>query len=336
MEIKKVAIHGDGLFYPRWVAYCIQNNIKYKIVNCYDNNIVEQLNDCDALMWHHHHGAYKDKLFAKELLFALEVSGKKVFPNFNTNWHFDDKIGQKYLFESIVAPFVPSHVFYTQKEAYAWVDSVKFPKVFKLRGGAGSSNVVLVKNKKYAQKLIRKAFHKGSHLNNPLGGLKERWRTYKIGKSSLRILLGGFIRMAIPSEFRKMYPPEKGYVYFQDYIPNNDSDIRIIVIGDKAFAIKRMVRPHDFRASGSGFILYNRELFDERCVAIAFNINEKIKSQSLAIDFVFDNNTPLIIEISYGFDPVGYDPCTGYWTKDLKWNDGPFNPYGWMIDNLLL
>jgi glutathione synthase/RimK-type ligase-like ATP-grasp enzyme len=58
-------------------------------------------------------------------------------------------------------------------------------------------------------------------------------------------------------ETEKKFNPEKNYVYFQDFIPQNDFDIRIIVIGKRAFAIKRMVRKGDFRASGSGNIKYD-------------------------------------------------------------------------------
>ena len=96
------------------------------------------MDDCDALMWHHFQTNPKAILFAKQLLFALEQSGKKVFPDFRTGWHFDDKLGQKYLLEAIDAPLVPSYVFYDKKEALEWVQKTDFPKVFKLRGGAGS------------------------------------------------------------------------------------------------------------------------------------------------------------------------------------------------------
>ncbi len=55
-------------------------------------------------MWHFHQGSPRDILFAKQLIFALQTSGKRVFPDFNTVWHFDDKVGQKYLLEAIEAP----------------------------------------------------------------------------------------------------------------------------------------------------------------------------------------------------------------------------------------
>ena len=124
-------------------------------------------------------------------------------------------------------------------------------------------------------------------------------------------------------------------LFFQDYIPGNDYDIRVIVIHDKAFAIKRMVRENDFRASGSGSILYEKEHFNEETVSLAFEVSEKLKDQCMAYDFVYLDGKPLIVEISYGFDMVGYDACTGYWDKDLNWYDGKFNPYGWMVEDVI-
>jgi len=43
----------------------------------------------------------------------------------------------------------------------------------------------------------------------------------------------------------------------------------------------------------------------------------------------------LVIEISYGFSPEGYYNCPGYWDKNLKWYEGKFNPYGWMVELML-
>ena len=121
----KIAIHHrPGSFSDRWIEYCKREGIEYKIVDCFQSDIIEQLKVCDALMWHHHHGDYKDVLFAKGLLFSLEQAGIKVFPDFNTGWHFDDKVGQKYLLEAINAPLVPSYVFYDKQSARDWaIDS---------------------------------------------------------------------------------------------------------------------------------------------------------------------------------------------------------------------
>lgn len=336
----KIGIHhrnSVGFFSERWIEYCEKNNISYKLVNAYSNDIVEQLSDCDAFMWHHSNYDYRDALFANKLLFSLQQSGKKVFPNFNTTWHFDDKVGEMYLLQSISAPIVPSYIFYTKKEALKWIEEISLPKVFKLRGGSGSSNVKLVKTKKQAKHLIKQAFEKGFSQYDRFAHLKDRYKAYKNGRDSFLGVCKSFARLFIPTEYSKMHSKEKGYVYFQDFIPNNTFDIRICVVDDKAFALKRMCRENDFRASGGGRIIYDKNQIDERCVKIAFDVNDKLKTQSIAFDFVFDeNNNPLIVEISYGFAANAYDVCEGYWTKDMQWHAGNnFDFCGWMVESLI-
>ena len=134
-----------------------------------------------------------------------------------------------------------------------------------------------------------------------------------------------------------MHALEKGYAYFQDFIPNNTFDIRVCVVGDKAFALKRLTRDGDFRASGSGSIVYDKNQIDERCVQIAFDVNKKMKSQSTAFDFVFGKDKePLIVEISFGYAINAYDDCEGYWTEDMQWHEGThFDICGWMVENIV-
>lgn len=331
-----LAIHQvKNSFSDRWIPYCEANGIPFKTVNCYANDIVAQLQGCDALLWHHHQGNPKDIVFAKPLLFALEQAGMKVFPNFNSNWHFDDKVGQKYLFEKAGIEAAEAFVFYTKKEALDWISKASFPKVFKLRGGAGSSNVKLAPDAATAVKLVNKAFGSGFSQYQAMDNLKERLRKYRKGKTDAKDVLKGVIRLAAPPAYAKVSGKEMGYIYFQEFIPGNDHDIRVVVIGDKAYAIKRMVRENDFRASGGGDILYAKELFDDSLIGLSFGINEKLKTQCLALDFVFDKGRPLVVEISFGFSMAGYDPCPGYWTKDLQWHQGSFNPYGWMVEDVL-
>lgn len=332
----KIGIHHTkGLFSEHWIDYCKEEQIPYKLVNCYANDIIEQLADCDALMWHFHHASPKDFLFAKQLLYSLQTSGKVVFPDYDTMWHFDDKVGQKYLLEASGAPLVPSYVFYEKEAALAWAGETNFPKVFKLRGGAGSQNVKLAKTKNDAIKLIKRAFGRGFSQYAAWSNLKERIRKFKKGQTSIFDVAKGIIRLGYTTEFSRISGKERGYVYFQDFIPDNDHDIRVVVIGDQAFAIKRMVRENDFRASGSGSILYEKHHFDESIMKLSFDLAEKLKTQCVAFDYVFQDGNPMLVEISYGFSPKGYDPCPGYWDKELAWHESSFNPYGWMVEMVI-
>lgn len=305
-------------------------------MNCYANDLIDQLKDCKAVMWHFNQGNHKDNIIAKQILFALEHTGFKVFPDFNTAWHFDDKVAQKYLFEKIGAPIVPTYVFFNKQEALTWARESTFPKVFKLRGGAGSQNVQLVKTRKQALKIIKKAFGEGFSKYDAWGSLKERLRKFQLGKIHFEEVFKGVLRILWPPKYARLGAKEVGYVYFQDFIPNNDSDIRIIIIDEKAFALKRYVRENDFRASGSGNFAFEKELFDERCVKTSFEVTEKLRIQVGVFDFIFDsNNNPLIVELSYGYAAEAYDSCPGYWDKKLKWHEGKTIKEEWMVESLL-
>lgn len=332
----KIGIHSTkDSFSDRWIAYCEEKEIDFKLVDCYRSDIVQQLSDCEALMWHFNHKDSKDSKFAKQLLFSLQNAGKRVFPDFDTVWHFDDKVGQKYLLESIDAPLAPAYVFYKKQEALLWAASTSYPKVFKLRNGAGSQNVRLVKSEAQARKLIRKAFGRGFKQYEAWSNLQERIRKYRHGKTTLWDVGKGMIRLVRPTRYARFTGREVGYIYFQEFMPDNDHDIRVIVVGDKAFAIKRLIRENDFRASGSGFVLYEKEHFDDEVIRISFDLSEKLHSQCMTYDYVFQDGKALLVEISYGFVVKVYDDCVGFWNRDLSWNEGHFNPYGWMVEDII-
>jgi len=298
---------------------------------------MQELQDCDGLMWHWGQTDYRHQLFAKQLTYSLENVGIKVFPNSETCWHFDDKVGQKYLLESLHLPLVKTFAFYTKKEALDWVNKVTFPKVFKLKGGAGSVNVSLMKTKEQALKKINVAFGKGFPAFSRQVVFEQKIRKFIIKKDiqSFANLLKSTARLFVPNRKRNMLPREKGYVYFQEFIPNNDFDIRVNVIGDKCFATRRFVRKNDFRASGSGNFDRSPDKIDKAILKTAFEISERINAQALALDLITDNGRCKVIEISYGFPVIASDGNPGYWDKELNWHEGLFKSQYWMIENFL-
>lgn len=332
----KIAIHKrESSFSEHWINYCINCNIDYKIVNAFDNDIIEHIKDCDGFMWHHHQENFKDIIVAKSILFSLEQAGIKVFPNFSTGWHFDDKVSQKYLLEAINAPLVKSFVFYDKNQALDWAENTSYPKVFKLKGGASASNVKLVKNKKDAYKLIKKAFSKGFLQFDRISYLKECIYKFRNSKESFIIIMKGIYRLFVLPDFAKKLSREKGYIYFQDFIPNNNFDTRIVVIGGNiAAAEKRFVRDNDFRASGSGKFSYTD--INLEMVRISFNVAKRLNLQSAAFDFILDSNgNPLIVEVSYGFGMKGIVNVPGYWDVNLNWHEGDFDPFSIMVNDLI-
>jgi len=332
----KIGIHHTKGFYSdEWIKYCESRSIDYKLVDCYRSDIMEQLSDCDALMWHFNHKSARASKFAKGLLYSVQASGKMVYPDFATVWHFDDKVGQKYLFEAHGIPHPRAYSFYNKKEALAWSRETSYPKVFKLRNGASSSNVKLVKSHRHAVRLIRKAFGRGFTQYQGWNSLKERYRKYRLGKDPFREVIKGMIRLFWPTDFARFTGREKGYIYFQDFVPGMDHDIRVYLAGDKAYAKKRLVRKNDFRASGSQNYLYEKEHISEKAVELAFEISKKLQVQSLVFDFVFLDDQALLLEISYGTLIDAFASCVGYWDSDMNWYEGQFDLCGSMVENLI-
>ena len=338
----KIAIHHRaGSFSDKWIRWCIDNHISFKIVNAYDSNIINELKDCTGFMWHWHHEKYADQLFARQLILSLETCGKKVFPNVATSWHFDDKLGQKYLFEALSIPTPKSMIFYDKTAALNWINSAQLPLVFKLRGGAGSNNVSLVSSYAMAVTLIKKAFTKGFLAVNLKNVAYQSIWEYRRNKS-LRNLIRSiyhWLRWAFNITTTKldMMPRQLGYIILQEFIPNNKYDDRLVVIGSRCFCVRRICRSNDFRASGSGEKLYDHNIFPIKSIELAYKVAKTLKLQSVAMDIVYDDQgNPLVVEISYGFvTGSSYEDCDGYYDNNHNWIDVKVRPEVFMMEDFI-
>lgn len=340
MQNVKVAIHDRaGSFSDRWREYCVQQGITHRMIDCRQTDIISQLADFDILLFHWHHEISPDVIAARHVIYAAEAMGLKVFPNIATCWTYDDKVSQKYLLEAIGAPLVETYVFLDCDNSLAWVDKTSFPKVFKLRKGAGARNVRLVNSKVQARRLIKKAFGAGfkpvgGHTRDAIGKLMAK-------KSRQQVDLAGKIRR-LPQSLLNIYRSnkylgrERGYVYFQDFVPDNNYDTRITVIGNRAFGFTRNVREKDFRASGSGSIDYDLDRIDPECVRVAFEAARKLSAQSTAFDFVCNTQgEPKIVEISYCYQAEAVHRCQGHWDSRLEWHEGHVWPQDVILRDLL-
>ena len=328
---------GNG-FEAGWVNKCERDQLEYIFINPYDNDIIHQLRveGISHVLWHWHHSSPKDWLFARQLIVSMQQMGVKVFPDIRTCWHFDDKLGQKYILEASDLPIAQTWMFYSAEDAISWARQTTWPKVFKLRAGAGSKNVRLIRSYLQAQKYINKMFGAGFPSANVGAQLAI---TAKVVRNSPVAMIKRLYRL--PHYIagilaRRTLPRQKGYCLFQEFIPGNLFDTRIIIIGKKAIGIRRKVRENDFRASGSGMLDYCPDKISLDCVRIAFEAAMKLRTQSLALDFVMaPDGTYRIIEISYAYTASAYYKCPGYWDAGLQWHLANVRPEEWIIDDLL-
>lgn len=332
-----IAIHDGKGWNARWIEYCRDKGIPHKIVNAYDSDVVEQIRDCKAFMWHFHHNSPRDILMARNVLNVAEKMGLKVFPDFNTNWHFDDKLSQKYLSEALALPVAPSWAFYDLESALKFAKTCEIPIVAKLRRGAGSHNVRLLRSREDVEQYVHRMFGAGYKSSMHLfTDVKRKFRTSKGLQGIVNHLKRIPDYVQVVRDGRKYLGSERGYVYFQKFIAGNTCDIRVSIIRDRAWAFKRMVRKNDFRASGSGVVEYDIDQIPEELIKTSYSIVDALGMQSACLDWVHDpDGQYYFVEVSYGFvDELVYN-APGWWDRRLNWHFGHLYPSIAILEDMI-
>ena len=301
------------------------NDIPYINLDSSDINFWRQLDDVTHFLykWSHTHS---DHQIANTIIPVIQYQKKiKCFPNWETSWHYDDKIKQAYLLKENGYSVCDSYVFYHKNKALEWIKQVQFPLVFKLKSGSGSYNVQLVHTKQKAKSIIKKMFGKGHHQDQI--GFFYRMKTFNYSIKKIYRYYGIKLRNWLKGEdTTPFWMRQKNYVLFQKFMPGNDYDTRVQITGKRAFAFIRYNRKDDFRASGSNNWSLDHSKIDMRFVKLALEISQKLGFQSMAYDFIYDEEkNPAIVEISYCYGDYP-EFSTGYWDEKLQWHHGSFPP----------
>jgi len=264
--------------------YLNDNNILYDFVYIDENDWIEKIDKYDVVIWKTAFMGVKSSQILKEKVFFMqEIMQKRVFPNYNTVWHFDSKIAQSYLlrYKKIKTP--ETFVSFDYNNILNNIDLFKYPVVIKETNGAGSSSVSLVKSPKHLVKYVNKRF---------------LWENIFSRKLSSRL----FDRF--------------GQIYLQEFIPNNNSDLRITIIGHKyAFGFWRKNRHGDFRASGSGRLDYVTDV-PPQIIKYCSQISKSNNFDSMAYDILFRNGEFMVVEMSYGYSDKAIYNSNGYYILD--------------------
>lgn len=250
--------------YPRWTKCCrfLENNsFPYGYYDLQASDWMERAGKFDVFI-----GILSsDPVQLQEMrtkYFILEnYLGKICFPSYNDLFLYENKTLEFCIGKATGIPFPSTYIFNNECEALAAIEKLHFPLISKIDPGSGSIGVECINRKKQAAAIIKKSFSRKGRATHSL---------------TIR---------------------QKDYVYFQEFIPNDGFDIRVIVVGNQVFGYFRRVLRGDFRASGMDLV-EKRELPKEALI-LARKINKVIKSPLIVVDMVHGlDGKYYVIEIS--------------------------------------
>ena len=316
-----------------------RNDIPFVLIDPNSDSLLNEIENCSHLLFRHSQGDTDKMIYETLFHIAQDIYHLKCWPNFETFWPYEDKIKEYYLLKSHNFPIIDSNIFWNYDQADSFLQKSHFPVVAKLSKGASSSNVVIVNSANDGKKIIKQIFNKGVKTR----GLKNKSNLSSHSKLGLKkyskaVLKTSLLNLGI-IENKADYPEwqiQKDAILFQKYLPNNLFDTRVTVIGNRAIAYRRFVRKNDFRASGSGNFNTDPDKIDLRCIKIALNISKKLNFNTMAYDFIYDENQqPSINEISYCFVDWMVQSCPGFWDENLTWHSGHNWPQHYQLEDFL-
>ncbi len=247
----RVGIVQDYGPYPSWSHYARfleRNAFPFDIYPIHGADWIEKAQGFDVIIGFTSSASYHlEEIRTKYYILETHLH-KTCYPSYKNILLYEDKKLEAYLSEIYDIPFVTTHLSHCQEDALQLSENLSYPIVSKIVPSSSSVGVQLIRTPKQAQRIIRQAFSENgrkSHVN---------------------------------------YARQKNYVYFQDFIPNDGFDIRVIVTGNMVFGFFRKVLPGDFRASG----MHHEEMRELplEVMQIARAVNGVIQSPLLVVDMV--------------------------------------------------
>lgn len=273
----------------RFAEFATALDIEYEVFIIERGNWLDTVDRFSGILWRPN----LDPPFceeAKEKIYFLESClGKRVFPNWATFWHYDNKRAQSYMLGWAGVAIPETFVCFCKEDAREAVRRLRFPLVSKTAGGAASEFVRLLRDPAEADAEIRCAF-------------KE-----SVAEKVLR-------KLGVWVAKRRSAP--KRYVLWQEFIDQNARDLRITVIGKRdVFAFWRNNRPGDFRASGSGRMDYSVDGCLEE-MSMCVDLCRRLDFDSMAFDIVYRKSEAVVVEMSYTFNDQAIYDCPGHYWAD--------------------
>lgn len=236
---------------PRWTKYrrfLETNGIPHEIYDLHAHDWIEKAAPLDAVINVVSNDLDRLEETRVKYHFLERTLGKRCYPSADQVLLYENKSLEAFIAEGCGLPFAKTYISHSREDALATIEAAPYPLVSKIDHSSGSLGVELVPDVRGASRIVRQAFSRaGRKVHVP-------WRR------------------------------QKGYVYFQEFVPNDGFDIRVILVGDRAFGYYRRVPKGDFRASGMNTV--ERRGLPEEAIRVALEVQRHVDSPQLVVDMV--------------------------------------------------
>lgn len=260
-----------------------------------------------------------------------------VYPTLADAWYFEDKIAQQGIFAAAGIPTPQTEVFWDRQQAIRFCETATYPFVLKLAGGIQASNVRLVRHRDEALFYVDQLFGPGV--------VSLGYRPASRGRQWLRRLRNAseILRGRNPGSPTTDAELQYGYFYVQEFIPGNDCNIRVTIIGRRAFVFRMFNRPDDFRASLiDGSMDWDPDKVDEDAVRLAWRAARQLRTPAVAADIIYRGSQPVLVELTLNFASWPVRDCPGHWALQgepdagkLAWTEGHMEPADAIFEDFL-
>lgn len=224
-----------------------------------------------------HDARYKS--YVEDIIFDLEQRGLVAIPSYPFLKAHNNKVAMELLrarsnFSEIQT--IRSRIFGTLEELKQAAGELEYPVVVKTHAGAMSRGVAKADN---ADELIRQAA-KFSRSFSFRHDLKELLRKVK---------------------YRDSYTKEsfhRSKFVVQNLIEGLKNDWKVLVYGERCYALRRDNRDNDFRASGSGKFHFSKDL-PAGMLDFALSIHKHFNVPHISLDIGFDGKRFHLIEFQF-------------------------------------
>ena len=219
------------------------------------------------------HGLFY-KEYIEDILLELDLRGLILLPAYKYFRAHHNKVFMELLrpnLKNINSQTIISYPIYDNRDLMNILEDLesklKYPMVLKMSSGSGSRGVSLAKNRKDLLGKVKKmTYVKYRNYSMP-------WYS-NVFSSKMKTLLRKICHKAY---INRSYPQEK--MVIQNFIANLKYDYKVLVFGNKYYVLKRLTRENDFRASGSGKLIFPDQINDADMILLARDVSKQIENE---------------------------------------------------------